>query len=245
MRKTGSAMVALARSWLGKKEEDGSFRSIIDSYNAHTPLPRGVRMEYHWPWCACTWSALAIVLGYTDIVPVEISCNRLIALGKDMGIWQERDTYVPAPGDGILYDWEDAGNGENTGEADHIGIVESVSNGVITVIEGNYQNSVKRRTLKVGGRYIRGYLCPRYHQEPKEKGGFTLEMENLKKGAKGEAVRALQILLMGRGYSCGNSGADGIFGNDTDRAVRQYQKAKLLVADGIAGKNTFSALLGL
>lgn len=78
---------------------------------------------------------------------------------------------------------------------------------------------------------------------PKE--GYTLEMKNLKKGCKGEDVRALQILLMGRGYSCGNCGADGDFGGDTEKAVRAYQKAKGLVQDGIAGKATMGSLLGV
>lgn len=75
-------------------------------------------------------------------------------------------------------------------------------------------------------------------------GDFTLEMRKLKNGCKGEDVRALQILLMGRGYSCGNSGADGVFGNDTHSAVCRYQKAKGLAVDGIAGKNTMGSLLG-
>ena len=75
-------------------------------------------------------------------------------------------------------------------------------------------------------------------------GDFTLEMRKLKNGCKGEDVRALQILLMGRGYSCGNRGADGVFGNDTHSAVCRYQKAKGLAVDGIAGKNTMGSLLG-
>ena len=77
------------------------------------------------------------------------------------------------------------------------------------------------------------------------KGAFILEIKNLRKGAKGEAVRALQILLMGRGYSVGNCGADGIFGNDTENALRAFQKAKLLEVDGIAGKESYGKLLGV
>ena len=66
----------------------------------------------------------------------------------------------------------------------------------------------------------------------------------LRSGCRGEAVRALQILLMGRGYSVGNAGADGIFGNDTHSAVTKFQKAKGLDVDGIAGEQTLTALLG-
>jgi hypothetical protein len=77
-----------------------------------------------------------------------------------MGIWVEADNHVPAPGDIIMYDWQDSGSGDNRGGSDHVGIVEKVSGNTITVIEGNYSNAVKRRTLQVNGRYIRGYCVP-------------------------------------------------------------------------------------
>jgi len=79
------------------------------------------------------------------------------------------------------------------------------------------------------------------------KGDYTLEMRNLKKGCKGEDVRALQILLIGRGYSCGKHGADGDFGSGTEKAVRAYQADSdgALTVDGIAGKNTMRRLLGV
>lgn len=77
------------------------------------------------------------------------------------------------------------------------------------------------------------------------KGDYTMEMRNLRKGDKGERVKALQILLIGNGYSCGGSGADGDFGSNTDTAVRKYQKAKGLTVDGIAGKATMGSLLGV
>lgn len=89
-----NAVVTLARSWLGKNEADGSYKSIIDIYNSYTgKFPRGIKMAYGWAWCAATWSALAIKLGYTDIMPVEISCYYLIEAAKKMGIWVENAGY--------------------------------------------------------------------------------------------------------------------------------------------------------
>ena len=163
--KTRKAIVDLMRSWVGKNEADGSFKSIIDIYNSHKPYARGVKMEYNWEWCACTWSAAAIKMGYTDIIPLEISCTRLIELSKKMGIWQEADDYIPAPGDGVIYDWQDSGIGDNINSPDHIGMVEDVENGIITVIEGNYSNAVKRRPVEVNGKYIRGFICPKYDDD--------------------------------------------------------------------------------
>lgn len=82
-----------------------------------------------------------------------------------------------------------------------------------------------------------------------KKGVFTMEMRNLKKDCKGEDVRALQILLMGRGYKM-KSGKktykdDGDFGTATENAVKAFQHDKGLKEDGIAGKDTMSALLGV
>ena len=70
-----------------------------------------------------------------------------------------------------------------------------------------------------------------------------MEMRNLKSGSKGEDVKALQVLLNGYGYSCGK--ADGIFGSNTEKAVKAFQHDKGLEEDGIAGEDTMSALLGV
>ncbi len=155
-------IVGILQRWVGHKESDGSFRHIIDTYNSLQPLPRGYRMGYRDAWCAATISAAAIEAGYTDIIPRECSCFYMIAAFRQMGRWMESDAYVPAPGDVIFYDWQDSGVGDNVGAADHVGMVEKVANGKITVIEGNYSDSVKRRTLAINGRYIRGYGLPNY-----------------------------------------------------------------------------------
>jgi cell wall-associated NlpC family hydrolase len=63
---------------------------------------------------------------------------------------------------------------------------------------------------------------------------------NLKKGSTGEDVKALQERLNELGYDCGD--ADGIFGTKTRAAVMQYQLEAGLTVDGIAGKETQSAL---
>ena len=72
----------------------------------------------------------------------------------------------------------------------------------------------------------------------------TVEVKVLKKGAKGNAVKALQALLIGYGYECGNSGVDGSFGAATDAALRRYQKDKKLTVDGSCGPKTWAKLLG-
>lgn len=166
MGRYASKVVEQAKAWIGKKEADGTHKAIIDLYNAHTPLARSYKVKYTDSWCATFVSAVAIKLGYTEIIPTECSCQKMIDLFKSMGCWVEDENRTPKAGDIIFYDWQDIGSGDNKGWADHVGIVEKVSLGKITVIEGNYNDSVKRRTISVNGKYIRGYGVPRYDAEP-------------------------------------------------------------------------------
>lgn len=73
---------------------------------------------------------------------------------------------------------------------------------------------------------------------------YELSLPVLAKGMKGEHVKALQILLIGRGYSCGSQGVDGSFGAATQSAVLAFQKAQKLTEDGIADQKTMMALMG-
>lgn len=159
------SVVNVAVGWLGCKESDGSHKKIIDLYNSHKPLARGYPVKYTDAWCSTFASACAIKAGLTDIIPTECGCGKHIELFKKLGAWQENDAYVPKPADYVFYDWQDGTNyatTDNQGAADHVGVVEKVVGATITVIEGNYSNAVKRRTLQVNGRYIRGYGVPNY-----------------------------------------------------------------------------------
>lgn len=154
--------ITTAQKYLGVKEGSAQHKAIVDRYNSQKTLPRGYRLKYNDAWCAGFVSSIAIECGLADIIPIEVSCSQMIALAKKMGIWQEADGYKAQPGDLILYDWQDNGKGDNTGAPDHVGIVEARQAGSVTVVEGNYSNAVKRRTLAVGGKYIRGYICPNF-----------------------------------------------------------------------------------
>lgn len=155
-------VVAIAKAWLGCKESNGTHKQIIDVYNAHNPLARGYAVKYTDAWCATYTSAVAIKAGLTDIIPTECSCSKLIELAKKLGVWVENDAYIPEAGDFIEYDWADSGYGDNQGNPDHIGLVVSVVNNKITVIEGNKNNAVEYRELDVNGKYIRGFIAPDY-----------------------------------------------------------------------------------
>lgn len=68
-------------------------------------------------------------------------------------------------------------------------------------------------------------------------------LPTLRKGSKGEPVRALQALLILRGQKLTAYGTDGDFGSETEIALRAYQKLKGLTADGICGSNVWKTLI--
>ena len=66
-------------------------------------------------------------------------------------------------------------------------------------------------------------------------------MATLRKGSTGQDVRELQTALNGKGYTLS---VDGIYGDKTAAAVRDYQqKNGLSMVDGIAGHETWGSLL--
>lgn len=64
-------------------------------------------------------------------------------------------------------------------------------------------------------------------------------------GSSGNITRLMQERLIALGYSCGSCGADGKNGAGTQAAIKAFQRAHNLVADGIVGPKTWSKLLGL
>ena len=68
-----------------------------------------------------------------------------------------------------------------------------------------------------------------------------MAVTTLRKGSSGDDVKNLQELLNRNGY---NLDVDGVFGSKTQAAVRDYQAKTGISVDGIAGEQTYSALMG-
>lgn len=237
-------VVTIAKSWLNYGESTGKHKAIIDTYNRITPLPVGYKVKYTDEWCATFVSAVGWKAGLSDIILPECSCIRMIELYKKKKRWQESDSYVPSPGDIVMYDWSDTGKGDNTGNPDHVGIVTSVSGDTIQVIEGNKSENVGYRYLKKNGRYIRGFCLPDYATKAKatvQTEMVSVSLPVLKRGSTGATVTNLQVLLTAKGYDTG--GIDGSFGPNTDAAFRKFQKAAGLSVDGSCGQKSWNSLL--
>ncbi len=156
-------VVSIINSWLGATMGSNKHREILNIYNAYKPLARGYKVQVGDSYCATTVSAAWIKAGIAEYTGTECSCNELIRIAASKGIWQERDDYAPKIGDAVLYDWQDSGKGDNVGQADHIGIVVSVTGDGFTVTEGNTSGGkVAQRNMRVDGVKIRGFICPDY-----------------------------------------------------------------------------------
>ena len=249
-------VVATAKAWLGCNEADGSHRQIVDVYNSHRPLARGYALKYTDAWCAGFVSAVAIKLGLTDIMPTEVGVWNMIELYRKLGRWQESDSYVPKPGDVIMYAWSDNGVGDCTSGASHVGLVVACDGKTITVIEGNKANAVGYREIAVNGRYIRGFGLPDYaskatENEPVSPAPATnkeetikMELRMLKRGMSGNDVRAAMLLMKDKGYYPYTIPAsDKLFGPKMEAGVRKMQAEHNLGVDGLIGFNSWTFLL--
>lgn len=153
-------VIDTAYKYLGYNEKDGTDDIIIKKYNAIRPKG-GYKMSMSDSWCAAFASVVGQESGFGKIIPVECSCEKLISKFKELKCWVEDGTITPETADYIFYNWDDKTQ-PNDGWADHVGIVVKVSKGTITVIEGNMNDKVGIRKIKVGNGYIRGYGKPKY-----------------------------------------------------------------------------------
>jgi peptidoglycan hydrolase-like protein with peptidoglycan-binding domain len=71
-------------------------------------------------------------------------------------------------------------------------------------------------------------------------GAYALDPSTLYNGCKGEEVKKMQQALIDQGYLGGY--ADGIFGRNTENAVRKFQTKHGLTSDGLAGKKTLAMI---
>lgn len=158
-------LVAAAQRHLGTQEGTPEHHAIIDTYNAHEPLAQGYEVKYDDNWCATFVSYAAIEANLTDCIPTECSCERQIGLWQELGRWEERDSYLPLPGDIIYYDWDVRTLDDSTGWSDHVGIVVGTHGPFIKVIEGNKDDAVGYRYIIRWDPRIRGYGLPNYTEE--------------------------------------------------------------------------------
>ena len=150
-----------AASLVGIRGGSAAHQQLVNDYNSVRPLPVGYAVKNTDDWCDVFVTTIFQREGLSDLVGRECGVERHIQIFKRLGIWNEDGGSTPKAGDIITFNW-DQDSQPNNGFADHIGIVESVSNGVIHTIEGNSNDQVRRKTYRIGHGNIRGFASPRY-----------------------------------------------------------------------------------
>ena len=150
-----------AASLVGVRGGSAAHHQLVNDYNSVRPLPVGYAVKNSDDWCDIFVTTVFQREGLSGLIGRECGVERHIQIFKRLGIWNEDGSSTPKAGDIITFNW-DQNSQPNNGFADHIGIVESVSNGFIHTIEGNSNDQVRRNTYRIGHGNIRGFASPRY-----------------------------------------------------------------------------------
>lgn len=182
-----------------------------------------------YPWCC---SFVWWILSSCGIpCPKTALCTTMAEYFKKIGRWYTK----PQIGDLVFFKFK-----TNSRWTNHVGIVVDVHGDEITTVEGNTSvNSddnggavMKRKRSK----NIVGYGRPQYSD-------MNLDLKPiLKKGSKGNYVRAWQQYLLDNNLDIGKSGVDGDFGSYTERAVKLYQRIKGLPVTGIIDQDDWDSV---
>lgn len=236
----GEKLVAVARSQIGTAEDPLGSNTIkyTTDYYGHKVCGDAYAwcMIFVW-WCFREAGLSEYLYNGKKIA----RCTTMMVWAANHGLFVKGNYQA---GDVFLYD-----NDGNTADSEHTGIFTGeIVGGKYVAVEGNYANrvaEVKREASEIIGAYRPPWAGESVEPPTPAVTVAEVYLPELQKGDKGESVRAMQILLIGRGFDCGPDGADGDFGKNTDAALRGYQIQYALGADGICGVRTWSKLLGV
>jgi len=147
-------MIILGKLFL--KADKQQIRNLIEHYNMYcldnVKQSRRYAMKEGDSWCAMFVSVLASLSGYKPShFPYEVSVLEMVKIAVYRNQWR-RGVEGIRQGDLIVYNWND------DSLPDHVGVVASVVNGEINVLEGNKNGTVGYRTVDKGSKYIVGYI---------------------------------------------------------------------------------------
>lgn len=224
---TANDVLKIAKAELGTKENPANSNKV--KYN--TWYYGRVVSGPDYPWCMVfvqwIFNQAGVNLGLKTA-----SCTAL------MNHTKKQKRFVTSgfkPGDILFYQFD------SDSAADHTGICESATSTTVTAIEGNTSVNGSQSNGGAVCRQTRKRSCVLGAYRPIFSNPVTVTLEILRIGSTGDSVEALQILLNGLGYNCGK--VDGDFGSNTEKAVKNFQKANQLTQDGVVGANTWKALL--
>lgn len=126
-------------------------------YGRPVTAPSNSSTAYAWCGVFVSWCANQAGIP-TSVIPVTASVDSYYSWFKSRGQYIKYSAGTPQPGDLIFIDWD-----KQHGSIEHVGIVVSVENGIVTTVEGNYSNKVSCNTYALNSGYIVGYARPNYN----------------------------------------------------------------------------------
>lgn len=247
MSKTAKGLVEYAKAQLGRPYWYGSFGQA-GSKAFYDQKKRQYPTQYTWNYDGTVvkvHDCVGLIKGYLwcdgpeDITPVynaaqDLSANGMRNACKTRG---EMATMPDIPGVLVFMNH-------------HVGVY--IGGGEVIEARSHRYGTIK---TKLADRPWTSWgYCPYItYEEPKQEakpaGTITMNLPVLKRGAKSDTVKAMQILLLGYGYKMTSGtteyGPDRSFGGATERALKAFQTANGLAADGSCGPKTWEKLLGL
>lgn len=221
---SAAGILEVARSQLGVKEDPPGSNNVLYADWAGLRGPPSQKA-----WCAAFACWVLDKAGALDVARF-VYCPTGVAAYHLAGRYDSQ----AAPGALAFFQWP------GVDRACHVGIVEEVrADGVVT-IEGNTDERGGGTGGKVMRQVRRAFIVGFGHPIlvaaaiPSPASPPATDRPTLRKGSGGPYVRRLQASL--------RIASDGIFGPQTDAAVRQFQKAHGLTVDGIVGPATWAAL---
>lgn len=193
--------------------------------------------------CAEFVSIVLLACGYGEVI--SISCTEMQKKMSASPGWAEPEDWMKE-GDVIFFDWDHKAEDK---PLDHVGIVLGVDESTVTYINanGNDHEHVTIQTIDKNAASIAYWMRPLNKSESNSDASedkiVVIELRQLRRGMSGKDVKSLQQLLISKGYSVGVCGDDGDFGENTEKAVRNFQTDRKLSADGIVGEKTWAELL--
>lgn len=242
MKKTAKGLVEYVLAQLGRPYWYGTFGQAA-SKALYEQKKRQYDKQYTWGYDGTTvkvHDCVGLIKGYLwcdspeDLTPVYNAAQDLSAnMMRDACVTKGKMAIMPEiPGLLVFKD-------------KHVGVY--IGGGEVIEARGHSYGVVK---TKLADRPWTSWgYCPYITYEAPEQTEvvktITMELPVLKKGMKTEVVRRMQWLLIGHGHDMEGYGADGSFGGATERALKAFQAANDLEADGSCGPLTWAKLLGL